>query len=130
MILVDTSVWVDYFGGRDTPETRQVVQMLEREEDLCICGPILTEVLQGIRHESDFLRTKQCFGYLIYLPIGQKTYLRAADLYREARKHGETIRKTIDCIIAACAIQHSVPLLENDTDFDAIARYSPLKQVH
>jgi len=129
MILVDTSVWVDYFADRDTPGTRRVVQMLEQDEDLCICGPILTEVLQGIRHNKDFLKTKRHFGCLVYLPVGRKTYLRAADLYREARKHGETIRKTIDCIIAACAIQHSVFLLENDTDFDAIARHSSLKQV-
>ena len=129
MILVDTSVWVDYFAGRDTPGPRRVVQMVEQDEDLCICGPILTEVLQGIRHEKDFLKTKQYFGCLIYLPVGQKTYLHAADLYRETRRHGETIRKTIDCIIAACAIQHSVFLLENDADFDAIARHSPLKQV-
>ena len=129
MVLVDTSVWVDYFAGRDTPQTRRVLQMLEQEEDLCICGPILTEVLQGIPNEKNFLKTKQYFGCLIYLPVRQKTYLRAADLHRESRKHGETIRKTIDCIIAACAIQHSVPLLENDADFDAIARHSLLKQI-
>jgi predicted nucleic acid-binding protein len=129
MTLVDTSVWVDYFADRDTPQARRVVQMLEQDEDLCICGPILTEVLQGIRHDKDYVKTKQYFGHLVYLPVGRRTYLRAADLYREARKHGETLRRTIDCIIAACAIQHSVFLLENDSDFDAIARYSTLKQV-
>lgn len=127
MILVDTSVWIEFFRGRNTPEALYLCQAIENQDDLCTCGPILQEVLQGIRADADHVKTKQYLLSLVYLPVGRASYLDAADIYRWARRRGETLRKPIDCVIAACAIRQSAFLLERDSDFDAIARYAPLK---
>jgi predicted nucleic acid-binding protein len=127
LILVDTSVWIEFFKGRNTPEALYISQAIENEDDLCTCGPILQEVLQGIRTDADHSKTKEYLLSLVYLPVGKALYLDAADIYRRARRRGETLRKPIDCVIAACAIRQSALLLERDNDFDAIARYAPLK---
>lgn len=127
MILVDTSVWIEFFKGRNTPEALYLSQAIENEDDLCTCGPILQEVLQGIRTDADHSKTKEYLLSLVYLPVGKARYLDAADIYRRARRKGETLRKPIDCVIAACAIRQSALLLERDKDFDAISRHAPLK---
>jgi predicted nucleic acid-binding protein len=127
LILVDTSVWIDFFRGRNTPEALYLFQAIENEEDLCTCGAILQEVLQGIREDADHAKTKDYLLSLVYLPVGKARHLDAADIYRRARRRGETLSKPIDCVIAACAIRQSTPLLERDNDFDAIARHVPLK---
>lgn len=127
LILVDTSVWIEFFKDENTPEALYLSQAIEKEEDLCTCGPVLQEVLQGIRADVDHAKTKEYLVSLVYLPIGKPIYLDAAALYRRARKRGETLREPVDCVIAACAIRQSVFLLERDGDFDAIARHSPLR---
>ncbi len=127
MILVDTSVWIEFFQGTTTPEARYLSQAIEDEEDLCTCGPVLQEVLQGIRTDADHAKTREYLWSLVYLPVGKRTYLDAAAIYRRARKKGETLRKPVDCVIASCAIRQSALLLERDGDFDSIARYSPLR---
>jgi predicted nucleic acid-binding protein len=101
--------------------------LLEEEADLCICAPILTEVLQGIRDDRQYTRTKVELESLIYLPLKKEQYLDAAVLYRNCRKHGETVRNPIDCVIAACAISSCVPLLHRDCDFEIIAHHSSLR---
>ena len=101
--------------------------MIEDDEDLCICGVILTEVLQGIRSDADFRKTKDYLGFLILMPMRPTTFELSASLYRSLRKKGITIRKPIDCMIASVAIEHDLPLLHNDRDFDQIAKHSKLK---
>ena len=127
MILIDTSVWIDHFQDSATNEVIALREFISRDEDLCICGPILTEVLQGIRHDIEYLRTRRYFEPLIYLPLERKAYLKAAEIYRTIRKKGKTVRNTVDCLIAACAITHSVTLLHKDADFTTIAEHSVLK---
>ena len=127
MILVDTTVWIDLFGGKDSSCTRKLKDAIEGEEDLCTCGLILTEVLQGIRNDDDFSRTLSILQDLIYLPMSQETFLKAAEIYRACRKKGVTIRKTNDCIIAAVCIDNTAFILHNDRDFSVISKYSPLQ---
>ncbi|PYV91499.1 MAG: PIN domain nuclease [Acidobacteria bacterium] len=127
MVLVDTSVWVDFFKGTQTSQVSILEDLIQFEEDLCISGVILAEVLQGIQSDIDYRKTLDYFEALIYLPMGQSSFVLASTLHRGARRMGLTIRSTIDCLIAACAIHHSVPLLQNDRDFQAIARCSRLK---
>ena len=126
MILVDTSVWVDFFRGAGSPEADRLAQAVD-DDDVCLCGLILTEVLQGIPSAREHRRVRRLLEALIYLPMERRDYVLAADLYRAARAKGKRIRNTVDCIIAACAISHNVPLLQKDKDFLALAAVSRLK---
>ena len=127
MVLVDTTVWIDFFADRSEPYVAALQGFIENEEDLCLCGVILAEVLQGIRSDADYIETKDYLADLIFLPMRQLTFVRAAELYRSLRKRGVTIRKPIDCMIAAVAIEHDIRLLHNDRDFDNISKHSKLK---
>ena len=129
MVLVDTTVWVDFFGDRPLPHVEALQELIEGDADLCICGVILTEVLQGIRADADYRKTRDYFESLILMPMRRGTYEKSAQLYRSLRKKGVTIRKPIDCMIASVAIEHDLPLLHNDRDFDNIAKHSKLKTV-
>ena len=129
MVLVDTTVWIDFFRDRPLPHVTALERLIEDDEDLCVCGVILAEVLQGIRSDADYRRTKDYFEALILMPMRRTTYEMSAELYRSLRKRGITIRKPIDCMIASVAIEHDLPLLHNDRDFDEIAKHSKLKSV-
>ena len=129
MILVDTTVWVDFFKGRNTPEVLTLESMIADSEDICVCGVVLTEVLQGLRDDHEYRRTLSCFEAFLFLPMSRKTFIKAADLYRALRRRGLTIRKPIDCMIAAVALEHGVPLLHNDRDFEPLAKHCGLKEV-
>jgi predicted nucleic acid-binding protein len=129
MTLVDTSVWIDFFAGRNTPQIRVLESLIEQREDLCLCGVVLTEVFQGIRDEKEYIETESIFSDLIFLPMGRKTLVMAADLYRSLRVRGITIRNSVDCMIAAVCIEHEVRLLHNDRDFDLIAAHFDLKVI-
>ena len=129
MILVDTSVWIDFFAGRDTPHVASLEHLILDEEDLALCGIILTEILQGIGDDASYRRVKRFLGPLIMLPMPETVYVRAADIYRKLRKAGITIRKTNDCIIAATALEHHCRLLHNDKDFSPIAAHFSLRTI-
>ena len=129
MVVVDTSVWVDFFRGRNVAHVAKMEHLLEESEDICTCGIVLAEVLQGIRSESEYARTLSRFNTFLYLEMSRNTFIRAAQIYRSLRQRGVTVSKPVDCLIAAVAIEHNVPLLHNDRDFDAIGRYSGLKVV-
>lgn len=129
MILVDTTVWIDFFADRPAAHVQRLEEALVAGEDLCVCGVVLAEVLQGIRSDRDYRRTKSLFDTFLYLPADRSTFLRSADIYRLLRKKGTTIRKSVDCLIAATAIEHKVPLLHNDRDFDPMAKHCGLKVV-
>jgi predicted nucleic acid-binding protein len=127
MVLVDTTVWIDFFADRSQPHVASLQELIENEEDLCLCGVILAEVLQGIRSDAAYIETKDYLADLIFLPMRQSTFVHAAELYRSLRKKGVTIRKPVDCMIAAVAIEHDIRLLHNDRDFDHIAKHSKLR---
>ena len=126
MILVDSTVWIDFFRGRVSAQADYLTKALEEEEDICICGPVLTEVLQGIIDETQFQKAKEFFGRLIFLPLTERSFVLSAEIYRQARLNGRVVRKTIDCIIASCAIAHNIPLLHNDEDFNVLQKHSKL----
>ena len=127
MVLVDTTVWIDFFVGRALTHIETFESLLEQEEDICICGIILTEVLQGIRKETEFKKAKNLFNSLIFLPMSYSTFLQSAEIYRKLRQKGITIRKSIDCMIASVALENNISLLHNDKDFLPIERYCELK---
>jgi predicted nucleic acid-binding protein len=127
MILVDTSVWIEFFNGTGSPAHRVLKDLLEREEDLCISEFILAEVLQGFKKDADFeLARSHLLKFPIYALKTPDSYVSAAQIYRKCRKQGITIRKTIDCLIAQTALEHKLALLHNDSDFDRIAKVSAL----
>jgi predicted nucleic acid-binding protein len=128
MTLVDTSVWVDFLRGEKSIERETLHKLVEAEEDIAITEIILTETLQGIKKDKDFQTTKDyLLEFPIYRPKGIETYLEAVRIYRECRKRGKTVRKTVDCIIAAICIENDLPLLHRDSDFNLIAACTNLK---
>ena len=129
MILVDTSVWIDFFAGRDLTHVDTLEQCILANEDLALCGIVLTEILQGIADDTTYRRVRRYLRPLIMLPMPEAVFVRAADIYRQLRKQGVTIRKTNDCIIAATVLEHHCQLLHNDKDFAPIAEHFPLKVV-
>jgi len=127
MILVDTTVWIDLFNGQRTPQIRRLENLISDRADLCTCGVILTEVLQGIRNETEYQRTKEVLLGLLYLPMNQSTYIQSANVFRKLRSEGITIRKPIDCMIASVSMENEAALLHNDKDFNFIAQAFPLE---
>lgn len=125
-MLVDTSVWIDLFAGRETPQVGILEQTIRRGDDIALCGIILTEILQGIRDDRQFDRVRRELRPVLMLPMPESVFVRAAELFRLLRRQGLTIRKTNDCIIAATAIEHAMPLLHNDRDFDTLATHTDL----
>ena len=127
MVLVDTSVWIDFFSSKPYPHVKRLENLIFNREDLCLCGIVLTEVLQGIREDSEFKRTRDLLTNLILLPMAYSIFLRSAEIYRTLRKKGITIKKPVDCMIAAVAIENDIPLLHNDKDFVPIEIHLGLK---
>ena len=127
MVLVDTTVWIDFFADRNEPHVGKLQKMIEMEEDLFLCGVIMTEILQGIQSDTDFFKTKEYLDDLILLPMRHGTFIRAAEIYRALRRKGITIRKPVDCMIASVAIEYDIQLLHNDRDFTNIAKHSKLR---
>ena len=117
MIVVDSSVWIDFFNGISTPEVDRLDALLG-VTPLAIGDLILVEVLQGFRNERDVATARQMFRSLALLPLleGSNSW-KAADNYRQLRRKGITVRKTIDGIIATACIEANLPLLFSDRDF-------------
>jgi predicted nucleic acid-binding protein len=127
MILVDSSVWVDYFNGQITQETDYLDSLLGTEP-VAIGDLILAEVLQGFRSDSDYEAAKELLASLaIYDLLGASLAIKTADNYRALRKRGITVRKTADAIIATFCIERRIPLLYSDRDFDPFVKHLTLK---
>lgn len=117
MILVDSSVWIDYFNGKDTPYTDRLDALLGAEP-IAIGDLILTEVLQGFSSDADYQTAKNLLASITVLEmLGAKNAIKSAENYRALRKKGITIRKTADVIIATACIENKIPLLFQDKDF-------------
>ncbi len=127
MVLVDTTVWIDFFSGQSQQHVKILERLITERDDVCICGIILTEILQGVREDAAYKKIKQLLENLIFLPLQYSSFLLAAEIYRKLRRKGITIRKTMDCMIAAAAIEHAIPLLHNDKDFIPIEKHFGLK---
>lgn len=117
MITVDSSVWIDYFNGRETPEVIKLDSLLG-VEPLAIGDIILLEVLQGFRADAHFNTAKKILSSLtLFNMLGEEAAVNAANLFRLLRKQGITIRKTNDVIIASFCINYHHSLLFSDRDF-------------
>ena len=127
MILVDSSVWIDYFQGVITPQTEKLDQLLGHEA-LAIGDLILTEVLQGFADEQDFNKARKLLTSLTVVELGgQEIAIQAARNFRALRKLGVTFRKTIDTVIATRCIASGDELLHSDKDFDPFAQHLGLR---
>ena len=127
MILVDTSVWIDYFNGVSTKQTDTLDRILS-EQSVLAGDIILTEILQGFDSDKEFRLAKQALDPLDCVHLGGKTLaIKAASNFRFLRSKGVTIRKTIDMLIGSLCIEHEVELLHNDKEFDQIATQLPLQ---
>jgi predicted nucleic acid-binding protein len=116
-------VWIDFFAAHSLPHVKALEALITDREDICVCGIIRTEVLQGIRRDSEFRQTRDLFNNLVFLPMRYGTFLQSAEIYRNLRRKGITIRKPVDCMIAATAIENGIPLLHNDKDFIPIEKH-------
>ncbi len=129
MILVDSSVWVDYFNGNVTRESDFLDALLGREP-VAIGDLILTEVLQGFRGDADYVAAKELLASLTtYDLLGASLAIKTADNYRALRRRGITVRKTADAIIATFCIERGMPLLYSDRDFDPFVKHLGLKSM-
>ena len=129
MILVDSSVWIDFFRGRDNAAVEQLAELLnEAAAPIAIADLALFEVLRGFRHEHDYVAADRVMRALDVIPIGGDATCRAAaQHYRELRARGVTIASPIDVLQATYCIEHNHALLHNDRDFDAMESLRGLK---
>jgi hypothetical protein len=128
VIVVDTSVWVDVLGGRRTRQALRCVELIESREPVALTDVIFAELLQGLRSEDEAeLVERHLRAFPILRLEGLDDFALAASLYRTARREGVTIRKTLDCLIAAPCIRTGAPLLHADADFDRLASCSSLR---
>ena len=128
MIVVDSSVWVDYFNGRATPDTDHLDALLG-VEPVALGDLILVEVLQGFRNDRDYRVAKSLFNSLtVYDMLDAARAIHVADNYRLLRKKGITVRKTADAIIATFCIADNLPLLFSDRDFEPFVKHLGLQR--
>ena len=127
MILVDSSVWIDFFNGTENAETDKLNEILGLEE-VVIGDLILAEVLQGFKSDKDYKVAKDVLTSLtIHDLIGKELAIKSANNFRKLRKKGITIRKTADVIIATYCIENKIPLLFTDKDFAPFVKYLRLR---
>ncbi|MFT6552695.1 MAG: putative nucleic acid-binding protein [Zhongshania marina] len=123
MILVDSSVWIDYFSGLDSPEADKLDNILGIRP-VAIGDLILTEVLQGFRSDKDYKAARRVFeDVTIFDMLGEKMAIKSAENFRTLRKKGITVRKTADVIIATFCIDQKLPLLFSDKDFKPFVKH-------
>jgi len=125
-MIVDTTVWADYFNGVESPHTDRLDRALAEEEDVAILPLIIAEVLQGFRTEAGFLKARDLLLGLPVLVPSLECHVEAARLFRRLRGKGITVRGTIDCIIAQTCMEHDAELLSPDVDFRRIAENTRL----
>jgi predicted nucleic acid-binding protein len=128
VIVVDTSVWIDFLRGRRTRQALRCVELIEGGEPVALTDVIFTEVLQGLPSDEDAeLVERHLRAFPVLRLEGLEDFGLAASLYRTARREGVTIRNTLDCLIAAPCIRTGAPLLHADADFDRLAACSELR---
>jgi predicted nucleic acid-binding protein len=129
MVIVDTTVWIDYLRGTENPETRWLERELQRQR-LGLTDLILCEVLQGIREQSLFTRVRaDLLRFQVFQTGGSEMAVAAAQNYRDLRQRGYTVHKTIDCLIATFCLQGRHELLHRDRDFDCFEKVLGLRVV-
>ena len=127
MIVVDTTVWIDFLAARGTAFDRHLAELLDADAPIALVDIVYCEILQGIRDEEAYRRIRlSLLAHPILRPRGLETFEAAANLYRTGRGRGLTIRRSVDCLIAATCLENGAEIYHNDRDFDALARISAL----
>jgi predicted nucleic acid-binding protein len=123
--LVDTSVWIEVFRRPSKIDLQNVAEF----DELVTCLPVVQEVLQGFRDEPAFRMARESFEAMptVESPLRAGVFDDAVDLYRVARRAGISVRSSVDCLIAACALRHDLVVLHRDRDYGALARISALQ---
>ena len=130
MVIVDTTVWIDYLRGTENPETRWLDRQLQRQR-LGLTDLILCEVLQGIRDQRAFAKVRSdLLKFQVFQTGGSILAIAAAQNYRELRQRGYTVHKTIDCLIATFCLEARHELLHRDRDFDCFEKVLGLQVLH
>lgn len=128
MILIDTSAFIEFLNKTGSPFDREIESLISNNEDIAIADIVLTEVLQGIKDEKDYVEVKQALlSFSVYSLKSIDSFIAAADLYRKCRKTGHTIRNTVDLLIAQIALENDLIILHNDRDFDKLANICSLR---
>jgi predicted nucleic acid-binding protein len=129
MIMVDSSVWIDYFTGVASKQTDTLDKALG-QEPVAVGDLILTEVLQGFRRDKDYETARTLFDDLsVFEMLGGNMAIKSAENFRALRKRGITVRKTADVIIASFCIERKLSLLFSDRDFKPFVKYLDLQEV-
>jgi hypothetical protein len=130
VVIVDTTVWIDYLRGTENPETRWLDRELQRHR-LGMTDLILCEVLRGLREQNAFERVRaELLRFQVFQTGGIELAIAAAQNYRELRQRGYTVHKTIDCLIATFCLEAGHELLHRDRDFDCFEKVLGLRVVH
>ncbi|MFN2239284.1 MAG: PIN domain-containing protein [Thermoanaerobaculia bacterium] len=126
MLLVDTSAWIEVFRK---PQ-RLDLEAFGGLDEVVTCLPVIQEVLQGFADPRAYRTAREAMLALprVESPLGEEVFLEAVDLYRTARRAGVTVRSSIDCLIAVCALRHDLTVLHRDRDFSTLAKVSPLRE--
>ena len=129
MYTVDSSVWIDYFNGVDTPQAQALDAALDSDEcDLVLLDVVLMEVLRGFRHLGELRTAQAALGdFPVHVAGGEQVAYLAASVYRSLRARGTTVRSAIDLLVGAWCIDNDVPLLHADRDFDGMVRHHGLQ---
>ena len=129
MWIVDSSVWIDYFNGKVTPQTDLLDAALGQRE-VGLGDIILAEVLQGFRRQKDFEAARDALlRFPVFTMGGVEVALKSAENFRYLRSQGITVRKTVDCLIATFVIENDYSLLHSDRDFDPFEKHLGLRVV-
>ena len=130
MLLVDSTVWVDYFNGYATPQC-DYLESIVANVPVLVGDLILAEVLQGFHHDADFEKARQALGkFSMTSMVSPALAVQSARNYRYLRQKGVTVRKTIDNLIATYCIENDHELLHSDADFDGYEQHLGLRVVH
>jgi len=130
MLVVDSTIWIDYFNGLESPQTNYLHQIAD-QIPILIGDLILAEVLQGFRDDNDFETARRALGKFIQVEmVNPELALQSARNFRLLRRKGVTVRKTIDSLIATYCIENEHDLLHNDSDFDGYESHLGLRVVH
>jgi len=128
MIVIDSSVWIDFYRGNSTRQVEFLAEHLDAGELTAVTDVVYMELLRGTRTDPELATMKLRIDQTNILQLqGLADFEFAAELFRRARRKGHTIRRATDCLIAAVCIREDVPLLHDDVDFDRIADVSDLK---
>ena len=128
MIVVDTSVWIEFLEGTGTAFDRHLAELIRVDAPIALTEVIYCEVLQGIRDDAVHARVREeLHAFPVLFLDGLRSADRAVALYRACRRKGFTIRSTVDCLIAAVCLEAGAKLFHHDRDFDVLAKVADLK---